>query len=103
MKIDKLASDRNVKLVTHVPETTFDELQLYKSCYADKYGAQISDSKLVGAILQQFMSDDAEFSRWKRQARPATRSTEPRAADKLQADGTASDPVKPAHVVDPGF
>lgn len=66
MKIDKLQNDRNVKLVAHIPETTNDELTDYRKCYQEKYGADISESKLIGAMLQRFMADDVDFQRWKK-------------------------------------
>lgn len=98
MKIGKQQSDRNEKLVVYVPEAVAQELGEYKTAYEERYGAPITESKLVGAMLGQLMAEDADFQRWRK-----TRATRPAPAKSASAPTErAEKPVEPQAVVPAG-
>lgn len=81
MKLGKLETDRNVKLVVSIPESVDADLAAYAECYQQEHGTEVPQSRLVAEMLRKFMQEDTDFQRYLRSARqPAKPAAKPAAA-----------------------
>lgn len=52
MKLGKLETDRNVKLVVSIPESVDADLAAYAECYQQEHGTEVPQSRLVAEMLR---------------------------------------------------
>ncbi len=91
MKLGKLETDRNVKLVVSIPESVAADLDAYAKCYQEEHGVEVPQSRLVSEMLRKFMQEDNDFQRYLRSARQPAKPNKPAAAS-----AAAQEPSAPA-------
>lgn len=94
MKLGKLETDRNVKLVVSIPESVDADLAAYAECYQQEHGTEVPQSRLVAEMLRKFMQEDTDFQRYLRSARqPAKPAAKPAAAAAAAEPVAAAEPT----------
>ena len=98
MKLGKLDTDRNVKLVVSIPESVSTDLDAYAKCYQQEHGVEVPQSRLVAEMLRKFMQEDSDFQRHLRVTRQPAKP-----AAKATSEGEASAAPAVAPAVVPSF
>lgn len=49
---------------------TTQDVQLYAKFYAESYDTQLTEPKLLAAIIDQFINNDTQFKKWRRDQTP---------------------------------
>ena len=97
MKLGKLETDRNVKLVVSIPESVAADLDSYAKCYQEEHGVEVPQSRLVSEMLRKFMQEDNDFQRYLRSARQPAKPNKPAAP----VANAAQEPSAPAAAAEP--